>query len=200
MKSVQRILLAASVLLTVLAISACSGVKTKSYTHSKAVLGGWQTYNWRSEAMVPKEGVEQTTIDFDHWLRDSVDQKMQAKGYLYAAENADISLDYRFGEESFISDNEAGLASPRDYMETAYLTSADYNAVNSQFYNHPVMADFQIKGVVFSVLDNGTKRMVWEGVAKKLVEDNSPSLTAVQASVQTGINKLFRDLPNAGEQ
>ncbi|CAH0991450.1 hypothetical protein SIN8267_01556 [Sinobacterium norvegicum] len=198
MKSVQRLLLATSVLIAVVAISACSGVKTKSYTHSKAVIGDWQSYNWRSEAMVPKEGVEQRTIDFDHWIRAAVDKKLQEKGYVYAAENADISLDYRFGEESFISED--GLASPRDYMETAHLTSADYNAVNSQFYNHPVMTDFQIKGIVFSVLDNSTKRMVWEGVAKKLVEDNSPSLKAVESSVQTGINKLFRDLPNAGEQ
>ncbi|ROS01502.1 uncharacterized protein DUF4136 [Sinobacterium caligoides] len=182
---------------TLVALSACSGMKTKTYVHDEAAMGGWKTYSWTSEPIVAKENIAANLVTFDAWLRSTVDKKMAAKGYQLSAAGTpgDISVDYRFGSESHMNNKESN--SPRDYMDRAFDTSVGLNESETAFYNHPTSDTVRVEGIIFSVLNTASKRMVWEGVAKQTVSDESSSLDHVEKNVSAAIDTLFGEFPDA---
>ncbi len=202
MDVIQRRFRMLAVAVMALLSAACSSVKTDFYVEDRDKLGGWSSYRWASAPMVLEEGLSDNFVAINNQVRLAVDKKMAEKGYVLVGgdQASDISVDYRFGSELHVSED--GLASSTDYMEQGFLTTPDYNTVGSEFYKHQSLSYFQIKGVLFSVLDEDSGRMVWQGLARTIDNDDSNFISEKEAHevVTELVDKVFADLPDAGQK
>ncbi len=202
MDVIQRRFRMLAVAIMALVSAACSSVKTDFFIEDRDKLGGWSTYRWASAPMVLEEGLSDNFLAINNQVRLAVDKKMAEKGYVLATDDqaSDISVDYRFGSELHASED--GLASSKDYMEQGFLTTPDYNTVGSEFYKHQSLSYFQIKGVLFSVLDEDSGRIVWQGLARTIASDDSSFISEKEAHkvVTKLVDEVFAELPDAGEK
>jgi len=202
MDVIQRRFRMLAVAVMALLSAACSSVKTDFYVEDRDKLGGWSSYRWASAPMVLEEGLSDNFVAINNQVRLAVDKKMAEKGYVLVGgdQASDISVDYRFGSELHVSED--GLASSTDYMEQGFSITPDYNTVGSEFYKHQSLSYFQIKGVLFSVLDEDSGRMVWQGLARTIANDDSNFISEKEAHevVTELVDKVFADLPDAGQK
>ena len=189
----------------VLILTGCLGIKVRSWQADEfsRVQEAWRYYRWEDPALVqPRSGdsevlrTQSDMVAFDSALREHVDRRLRALGYQLSEHRAKFEVDYRVGNEALV-----GLPGPdpsaRDAAERIFAgPNAEYE-VSSKFYTHPTLGYHEISHLKLSLYDIGSKRIVWESSASRLVDNPNADAAQIRSKVDQAVSRLLADFPSA---
>lgn len=156
----------------------------------------WRFYTWGAPALVDGETYSAEIRLLDSTIRDHAERRLASLGYIEDASRAQFELDYRIGEDSFVS--LPGPLSSRDAQERAFAgPNAEYE-VSSEFYTHRTLAYHEVSRLKLTFYDVSSRRIVWQATASKLVDNPQASDDKVRQMVGHGTDKILKQFPPAG--
>lgn len=180
----------------ILLVSGCLSTRTQTWQADdfERLQQGWRYYRWASPPL-PDGEAGRSMVAIDRALRAQLDATLAAHGYRMDPGLAHFAVDYRIGGESAVG--LPGLLSPTDEAERIMAgPNAEYE-VSSRFYTHRTLGYQEFGHLKLSVYDIGSKRIVWESRASKLVDDPGDSPARLAAEVSDSTRKLLRRFPAA---
>ena len=187
MKVFQGLLLVAVMLL-----SACVGVKTEVGNMAKFASTKYQSYSWVTPPMQRQEGRSQLVVIIDNALRASVDATLASKGYQkVAAEQAQFVVDYRFTRTVSVDQGDR-MATPTA-LQGAFDVGAGMGDANM---NREFVPEAISENILrFSVRDKKSKKELWQATASKIIEQNVKSPEKIRKATDQIAGKLFAQFP-----
>ncbi len=180
------------ILLPLVLLSACTGMKVEVAEKSLFDASQHQFYAWENTPMVNNSGREEVIFKVDAILRVQVNEQLQRRGYQMAGrEQADFLVAYQYLVS--LEADQGGIISPTDEAAAARDLGDDVN--NTRIYNHPVNPYIQRAKLALELTDPAGKKL-WRAVGQQLVEDESPSDNALRQSLTRITGKMFRGFPD----
>lgn len=190
-----RVGLLATVTIIVALLSGCLSTHVQVWQADNFDTQNYRYYRWASPPLAAEKGISADMAVVDATVRKEVDRALAQKGYR-RGEPAAFEVDYRVGGETLIS--RPGPLTPRDVGDRIRAgPNAEYE-VSSDFTTHRVMDVLEIRKILVTVLDTGSEKTVWEGVAARPVDAADSSAAAIARSVRTAVDKLMHRFPVAG--
>ena len=182
--------------LMVLVLSGCLSTRTQTWQAEEFEQRqqGWHYYRWSSPPL-PEGRAGAAMVAIDRAVRAQGDATLAARGYRNDPSLAQFAVDYRIGGDSVV-----GLPGPLSPTDEAERILAGPNAeyeVSSRFYTHRTLGYQEFGHLRLTVYDIGSKRIVWQSSASKLVDDPGASPARLAAQISDSTSKLLRQFPSA---
>lgn len=178
----------------VLLVAGCLSTRTETWQANQfeQLQASWRYYRWSSPPL-PDRGDDDAMPIIDRALRAQLDSTLAARGYLKDPGLAQFAVDYRVGGDAVVG--LPGVLSPTDVAERIFAgPNAEYE-VSSQFYTHRTLGYHEFGHLKLSFYDIGSKRIVWESRASRLIDYPNADPARVAAGVTAATKKLLQDFP-----
>ena len=191
----QRIRQASRLLLLALAgllLAACaSGPTVRTDYDPSANFGQYQTWGWYQPIAMEQSG-------YSTWISDrikaNVEREMNARGYRYDAENADLRVNF----QGVVQERSDVYSMPRSDIAWFYNYRARSYVSVPVWYDEARVSHYTEGTLTVDLVDAKQNRMVWTGDAIGRVVRKSPEERA--ADVDASISAIFAKYPyRAGE-
>ncbi len=173
-------------LLVPFTLTSCTSIKYHEIQPVAAELQPLTTYRWETPAVTNKYGIR--AVEFDTNFRTAIEADLAKKGYVKAADKAEILVDYRIsvlttpGEDGphysphWTSDNRGSF----------YFTGWENPQGTGDMLKHGV--------VTLSMRSAKTSNLLWEGGVSKLLRSDESELNMAEAS-KIAANALAKKIP-----
>ncbi len=182
--------------LMVLVLSGCVSTRTQTWQADEFEQRHqhWRYYRWSSSPL-PEGQAGEAMVAIDRAVRAQLDATLTERGYQRDSTLAQFAVDYRIGGDSAV-----GLPGPLSPTDEAERILAGPNAeyeVSSRFYTHRTLGYQEFGHLKLSVYDIGSKRIVWQSSASKLVDDPGASPARLATEMSESTRKLLQQFPAA---
>ena len=142
----------------------CTPIKYQQIQPVAAELKGLKFYRWEVPPMTAKAG--QRAVEFDSSFRSATEADLAKKGYVLAADKAEILLDYRISV--------AVQPDERDTYYSPHWTSDNRGTFSFTGWENPQgTRDMLERGIVtLSMRSVKTGNLLWEGGVSKLLRSD----------------------------
>ena len=188
-----------SVLLLLLAVSACSSVETRPGDTAAFEAGDYRYYSWRSQPLANSRQSGDVLYLIDPIVRREVNAALGQLGYVQDPARAQFSVDYlqamglRDGVKS--QDASGGIdpipsARPNRQINQAMVDNA--NALAGVQTTNNIAIQFN---------DTASHQEVWQVVITSIVENsNKIDVDDMERKISKAVHQAFRPLPQAGQE
>lgn len=162
-----------AMLVALAAIAGCSSISVSTGFDSNANFADYKTFGWMKETE-SGDGYEFKGL-LDEQIKAAVDKQLVAKGLTKATKNTDLFVVYHAGKKQQLEVEDWGYG-------------GWWGVGGGDVYSYG-------EGTLFvDLVDAGTKKMVWRGMAKKVLPEN-PSAGEREAAIDEAIQKMFKKYP-----
>jgi hypothetical protein len=169
-----------------LSLLSCTSIKYHEIQPLSAELKPLKYYRWETPAVANKAGIR--AVEFDTHFRAAIEADLAKKGYVKAADKAEILVDYRISV----------LTTPGmdDTFYSPHWTSDDRGTFTFTGWENPQgTGDMLKQGIVtLSMRAAKTSNLLWEGGVSKLLRSDESELDMTEAS-KIAANALAKKIP-----
>ena len=188
-------------LITLLAMTACSGIETETLREKPLLLKGMKTYQWALAPSIEQPQTDDINDLMHRFFRVQVDRIMAEKGYEKRVEGADMELDYRI----------MILPEKRELYQANEIAAVEYGVEwrfdrdtlparsTSWKKEQPEGIEFYQKGkLIIGAIDTRSGKAIWlRSAAKPLNPDANEDER--KEMLETIAEKLMAPFPERGE-
>lgn len=180
----------AALLLTVVALCACSSIETKVDAKPGFASRDYRLYAWATPPL--PAGGDPNLRKIDGAVREAVDADLQRRGFQQVERSAAVALvDYRLATQ--MDTSQPGINSPRDEAAKMWdLNSA--SPTDTAVYNHPTLPYVERSQLLLSIKSVARDEIVWQGSASKIIDNANPGQRVSTDDVRKAVAKLFEQL------
>jgi hypothetical protein len=189
MKTLATLLLASC-------LAACSGTEIDAWEPTQFAAGHYQTYAWRSEAIVNTTYSRDPIYLVDPIIREVLNEELRKLGYRKIERGGDFTVDYIFalgvilGARSEDTDNISLRAGVRP--NTSISQAQRDNAI-------ALSGVKETRNIAIQFNDGKTGMEVWRGLISKIVANvNTTDDSRSRKIIRNSVNSAMKDLPPAG--
>ena len=188
-----RFLLRTAVTLLCIGALGCTTMRVDTAPVDQFANKGFQTFSWRAE--VPK-GVPQsmeTLFQLSSMVREVLSASLEKKGYRYQASGGDFLVSYALGARL-----EGGINPEMLYpaLTSSLINRSPDPAIINNAY--ALSGPREVASLMLNFEDGDNLAAVWSANISQIVENqNQPDLNKVRRSLEPGIARALRVLPDA---
>lgn len=163
---------ASLVALALLALSACSSQPSYDVDHSDTYdFSGLQSYRWYDDVHPSKEAEYRQYNSSDKRVRTYVDRELQGKGFRDSAPaQADFWVNYHISKQDQMRIDNIG-SYPQGVHGGVGVGSYG-SGVSIGYSSGPSVKHYQEGTVVLDIIDAGSQKVVWRGIAEGRLKDH----------------------------
>ena len=165
-----------AVLVTLFAVSGCSGIKVSTDHNQEFGFGGFKTYDWMAQKPdILRDPLIDTAL-LDRRIKEAVDKELSERGYLPADSNPDFFVSYHFGTESQVDVSSCGY----HYPESPRCWGQE---VETYTYTRGTL--------ILDIVEADDLELVWRGYATGAIHD----IERMEETIREAVTKVLADFP-----
>lgn len=184
-----RILACALLAAATLGLSACAtGPTVRTDSDPTADFGQYRTWGFYKPIAMEQSG-------YSSWIseriRADVQREMEARGYRYAAEGADLLVNF----QGVVEDKTAVWSVPRSDVQWFYSYRRRSYVAVPVWYDETQVSRYREGTLTVDLVDGKRNRMVWTGAASAPVAGKSTPAEKRMAGIDQAITAIFVKYP-----